>query len=124
MYEIMMEDSFAAAHQLIRYHGPCEQLHGHTWKVQIFIEGAKLNDQGLLMDFRQVKKVFCAILEKFDHQCLNKLKIFKNISPTSENVARLIYDMVKVKLRGRKAIFIKQVTVYESEKTSASYGEG
>jgi len=124
MYKIMVEDSFAAAHQLIGYHGPCEQLHGHTWKVQLFIEGAKLNDQGLLIDFRQVKKVFSAVLEKFDHQCLNKLKVFKNISPTSENVARLIHDTVKVKFRGRKAIFIKQVTVFESEKTSASYREG
>ena len=48
MYELMVEETFDAAHALRGYEGPCENLHGHTWKVQVFLEGDKLNNIGLL----------------------------------------------------------------------------
>ncbi|MFH0886727.1 MAG: 6-carboxytetrahydropterin synthase QueD [bacterium] len=123
MYELMVEGTFDAAHQLMGYKGPCENLHGHTWKAQIYLQGDKLGDQNMLLDFKKVKKMLGRVLDKFDHQCLNKLKTFRSLSPTSENVARIIYESVKAKLRKEKHVKISRVTVYESEITSATYWE-
>ena len=85
MYEIMVEDTFDAAHQLVGYNGPCENLHGHGWKVQVHISGNKLNDQGMLVDFKEIKADLNQILSKLDHSNLNDLPEFKKTNPTSEN---------------------------------------
>ena len=123
MYELMVEGNFDAAHQLMGYKGPCENLHGHTWKAQIYLQGSKLGKQDMLMDFKKVKKMLAEVLDIFDHQCLNKLAAFKTLSPTSENVARTIYGSIKDKMRKEKNVILHKVTVYESEITSATYWE-
>ena len=119
MYEIMVEDTFDAAHQLIGYSGPCEKLHGHGWKVQAYIYSDKLNKLGMLVDFRKIKKVLKKILSKIDHQNLNKLASFKKENPTSENMAKYIFNELTKKLK--KGTLITKVTVYESPTSCASY---
>jgi 6-pyruvoyltetrahydropterin/6-carboxytetrahydropterin synthase len=119
MYELMVEESFAAAHQLIGYEGPCENLHGHTWKVQIILSGSKLNELGMLMDFKEIKANLSFIISKLDHKNLNVLPNFKQVNPTSENVAEYIYGELSKKL-GKKAS-LEKVTVFESPTTSATY---
>lgn len=118
MYEIMIEDSFDAAHALRGYQGPCENLHGHTWKVQIFLGGDELNKIGLLEDFKIIKKALKQILAEFDHKYLNELKIFKTENPSSENLARIIFEKMK-----KKNKLTSKVTVWESITTCASYGK-
>jgi 6-pyruvoyltetrahydropterin/6-carboxytetrahydropterin synthase len=116
MYELMVEDTFDAAHALRGYNGPCENLHGHTWKVQVFLGGETLNKLGLLEDFKVIKKTLKAILAEFDHGYLNELKVFKDQNPSSENLARIIYKKLKSKIATTS-----KVTVFESPSTSASY---
>lgn len=116
MYELMVEDTFDAAHALRGYEGPCENLHGHTWKVQVFIKGDKLNNIGLLADFRDIKKALRNILAEFDHKHLNELKLFKLENPSSENLAKIIFEKMKTKIK-----FTGKVTVWESATSSASY---
>jgi len=116
MYELMVEDTFDAAHALRGYDGPCENLHGHTWKVQVFLAGENLNKLGLLEDFKTIKKTLKAILADFDHGHLNELKQFKIENPSSENIARFIFNAAKDKIPS-----ITKVTVWESSATSASY---
>jgi len=116
MYEIMVEDTFASAHQLVGYEGPCENMHGHTWKVQIFLSGEKLNKLGMLFDFKEAKKVLKNIVAEFDHKNLNELPEFTKNNPTAENIAKTIYD----KITSNK-LLVNKVTVWESETTCATY---
>ena len=113
----MVENTFDAAHQLVGYDGPCEQLHGHTWKVQIHIKSDKLNKLGMVMDFKEIKKLLQSAIAKLDHTNLNGIAYFKKVNPTSENVAKYIFDQIS------KKADVTKVTVYESPITCASYTE-
>ncbi|OGC14007.1 6-carboxytetrahydropterin synthase QueD [candidate division WOR-1 bacterium RIFOXYC2_FULL_37_10] len=119
MYELMAEETFDAAHALRGYKGSCENLHGHTWRVQIFLKGEELNNIGLLVDFREIKNKLKAVVDEFDHKNLNDLKDFKVINPSSENIARIIFEKLKTSL-----IQLEKVTVWESATTCASYQRG
>ena len=118
MFELMVEDNFHAAHALREYEGPCENLHGHTWKVQVFLQGEKLNKIGLLEDFRNIKNALKEVLTEFDHTLLNDLKQFQADNPSSENLARIIYAKMK-----KKTELVNKVAVWESQNASAAYWE-
>ena len=119
MYELMVETDFSAAHQLRGYKGSCERLHGHNWKVQVFLEGEELDETGMLIDFKEIKKKTDKLMEKLDHQYLNELPKFGKINPTTENIAKYIFGELSKKINN-----IKKVTVWESEKSCASYIKG
>ncbi len=123
MFEISAEDSFASAHQLVGYEGPCENLHGHTWKVKVALKGEKLDDLGMLFDFKQVKMLLKEILSEFDHKNLNEMCYFKDDNPTAENIAKTIFSLFGDKMKGiwPAGTGLSQVTVWESEKTCATY---
>ena len=116
MFELMVEDAFDAAHALRRYEGPCENLHGHTWKVQVFLKGNKLNKLGLLEDFKSIKKELSRVLSAFDHKLINDVPPFGKKNPTSENLAETIFKRIKKSFKN-----LSKVTVWESGATNASY---
>lgn len=118
MYEIKVESSFSAAHNLRNYHGKCESLHGHNWRVEAVFAYRSLGKDGMAVDFKDVKILLKNILEKFDHSYLNELDCFKKLNPTSENVARLIYDYIKKKNRN-----IEFISVWENDTSCATYRE-
>ncbi|MDP2941456.1 MAG: 6-carboxytetrahydropterin synthase QueD [Candidatus Omnitrophota bacterium] len=118
MYSIKVEADFSSAHNLRGYKGKCEGLHGHNWKVEAVVTGGKLDKTGMLMDFKLLKDKLNAVLEKLDHQYLNRLPDFKKSNPTSENICRYIYN--RLKARGIK---LKSITVWESENSAATYEE-
>src|SRR4029079_13876216 len=87
MYEVMIEEEFSAAHALRGYKGKCENLHGHNYKVQVYVRGAQLDHIGMLVDFTQLKAVTRDLIRSLDHQHLNELKPFDNeINPSAENL--------------------------------------
>ena len=120
MYELMVEESFDAAHALRGYEGPCENLHGHTWKVQVFLKGKKLDKIGLLEDFKSIKSELKEVLAEFDHKLLNDLKPFDAENPSSENLAAFIYEQMLTKLPG-EPVTLACVEVWESPQTGVSY---
>ena len=117
MYQLTVKGDFAASHSLRDYEGKCKNLHGHTWKVDIVFSGKDLNSTGMLVDFKEIKSSLKAILEKLDHQHLNDLEPFGKINPTSENIAKFIFD----KLFQENICAVEKVTVWESENASATY---
>lgn len=119
-YQIEVTDNFSAAHQLRGYKGKCEHLHGHNWKVTITLSANKLDETGLAMDFGDVKKILSEILQKLDHSFLNEHPHFKEVNPSSENIARYIYNSARSLIPGKK-IKVEKVAVWESEKTRAVY---
>lgn len=120
MYELKVITQFAAAHQLRNYTGKCERLHGHNWKVEVILRGEKLNNTGLLIDFKEVKEATDRILEELDHSFLNELPQFKDQNPSSENIAVYIFENLSSKLNNNQ-IKVSKVTAWESDSASASY---
>ncbi len=119
-YLIEVTDTFSAAHQLRGYRGKCEHLHGHNWKVTITLSAKKLDATGLAIDFTEVKRMLSGILQKLDHAFLNETPYFKKLNPSSENIARHIYESAR-SLIPKKKVAVKSVAVWESEKTRAVY---
>ena len=98
MYELMIESKFAAAHQLRGYQGKCEKLHGHNWRVTIAVTAERLDDIGLAIDFHDLKKSLRDVLDQLEHTFLNDIFPFTQINPSSENLAKWIYDTMTKKV--------------------------
>jgi 6-pyruvoyltetrahydropterin/6-carboxytetrahydropterin synthase len=123
MYEISIQTSFSAAHRLRNYQGDCEALHGHNWKVQVTVQSRTLNDIGLAIDFKTLKKITGETLDRMDHACLNDIAPFCDINPSSENIARVLYEEMKTSIAACGVSLLK-ISVWESDNAWASYFEG
>lgn len=122
MFELDICKEFSAAHSLKGYNGDCSLLHGHNWKVQVFIRSEELDSVGIAVDFKVLKKELDAILKELDHKHLNELPIFQDRNPTSEHLAMYIYKRLSATVNDGKAI-VSRVRVCESEHSGASYFE-
>ena len=113
----MVEDHFSSAHYLTHYEGNCENMHGHNFKVQVFVKGTQLDEAGLLADFKILKKDLKSLLDTIDHRVLNDLVPF---NPTSELMAKYLYENFQEKLTSATA-HVSKVVVWESDKACAAY---
>jgi 6-pyruvoyltetrahydropterin/6-carboxytetrahydropterin synthase len=120
LYEVTIKQSFSAAHMLNEIGGRCEKLHGHNFVVEISICSNVLSVEGILIDFRILKQWTDEILKEFDHKYLNDISYFKDTSPSSENVARYIYDRISEKVK-ESNLDVSRVTVWESADARVSY---
>ena len=120
MYQLFVEEHFDAAHRLRNYHGKCENLHGHRFKVGARLEAAKLDDTGLAYDFAQLKHYLREILTRFDHAYLNDLPPFDKIEPSCENLAATIYNELQPHL-SEPPVTLTYVEVWESPTSGAAY---
>src|SRR5579864_2520936 len=121
MYQIMIEERFSAAHQLRDKDGKSESLHGHNWKVQAEVVAKTVDETGLVLDFRKLKGVLQRIVAPFEHVHLNEVEPFNQQNPSSENIARWIYDRLAEAFPG-KSVRVARVVVWESEDAGAAYG--
>lgn len=110
---------FSSAHNLRNYHGNCENLHGHNWKVEAFLESKELDEDGILVDFKVLKRELKNILSNLDHKYINEIDYFNEVNPTSENIACYIYNELKKVFGG----MVAKVIVWESENSAAEYYE-
>jgi len=92
MFEVSVEDTFAAGHALRGYRGKCENPHGHNYKVQITLAGDSLDPIGLLYDFKDLKAAMGEVVDRLDHQYLNDIAPFQEQNPSAENMARYFYQ--------------------------------
>ena len=120
MYRVSVQQHFDAAHYLRGYGSKCEELHGHRFQVKVTVEAQGLNDIGLAFDFAELKKLLQEILSRFDHVCLNEIKPFDEINPSSENIALTIYQELHARLKG-KPISLSSVEVCESPESCVTY---
>ena len=120
MYELKIVTDFAAAHRLNNFYGKCESLHGHNWKVELFLRGDRLNEAGLVRDFGVVKAKAREVLAELDHQYLNDLPAFSQQNPSSENLARYLYERLGTALNDG-SVQVSRVSVWESDSSCASY---
>lgn len=120
MYEVTIKKSFSAAHLLKEIGGKCEELHGHNFLAEISVSADSLNSEGLLIDFRVVKRWTDEVLEALDHKYLNGLDFFNGRNPSSEAIALFLYERIGEKALQAK-VTLSKVTVWESENSCVTY---
>ena len=121
MFEVRVEDDFAAAHFLRDYHGKCEALHGHNYKVFVHVRGAALNEGGMLFDFTQLKAALKKVLAALDHTNLNDNPFFDQ-NPSAERIALYICQNVQAELDAQKKdVRLYSVDVFETDRNRATY---
>ena len=123
MYEIEVRSAFEAAHRLPGYDGKCARLHGHNWEVVAIVRGDKLDEIGMLIDFKIIKAELKKVLDEFDHRFLNELGIFAEENPTAENLARKIYKKLAAAEIFSGAAKLYAVKVFESPNSCVTYYE-
>ncbi len=120
MYEVTIIKSFSAAHLLAQIGGKCEELHGHNFRVEVTVTAPDLNESGLLIDFRAVKKWLNVILDQMDHKHLNELPYFAGINPSAENIAKFISEKMESEAK-KVSVKVIKVKVWESENAAVTY---
>ena len=123
MYEVTVEDSFAAGHYLRNYRGKCENPHGHNYKVRVTLAGEQLDKAGLLIDFKDLRDVMKQVIDRLDHRMLNDLDPFTVLNPSAENLAKYFFDEANGRLRSTTngRVGVKTVTIFETDTTTATY---
>ncbi len=121
MFNLQYSTSFSAAHLLKNYEGDCCRLHGHNWKVSVIVQTPELDEIGIGIDLKQLKKITNNFLERYDHRFLNEIPEFRDINPTSENMARFFFKEMKKLFQ--EPVLLKKIIISESDKYAVSYEE-
>ena len=121
MFEVTVEQTFAAGHALRNYRGKCENVHGHNYRVQVTVEGEQLDSIGLLVDFVELKRAMKAVIEYLDHRFINDLEPFDKTNPSAENIAKYFHDRISESLTTETPVRLSQVKVWETDTSSAVY---
>lgn len=123
MYELTVIVEFEAAHRIVDYPGKCNRLHGHNWSVEVTVKGKNLNELGMLIDFKELKKEVNKTIDKLDHFYLNELDSFVEDNPTAENIAKYIYEQLEISPLFVNDIKVKMIKVWESPKSAVTYSK-
>jgi 6-pyruvoyltetrahydropterin/6-carboxytetrahydropterin synthase len=122
VFEVYVKTHFSAAHRLCGYDGDCARVHGHNWMVEVYVKCHDLNEIGIGIDFRDIKSAVKTVLSRMDHTDLNDLPAFKDINPTSENIARFLYGELSQMLN-TEMLKVSKVKVCETPGAGAFYWE-
>jgi 6-pyruvoyltetrahydropterin/6-carboxytetrahydropterin synthase len=119
MFEVSVQQVFAAAHALRGYKGKCENLHGHNYRVEVTVAGERLNEIGLLADFVDIKRVMKHVIDRLDHTNLNETPPFDTLNPSAENIAQYFAEQVQAGMDS--GVRVSQVKVWETDTSVAVY---
>jgi 6-pyruvoyltetrahydropterin/6-carboxytetrahydropterin synthase len=122
MYTIRVESGFAAAHFLRDYKGKCEKLHGHNYKVRVYVKGKRLNEGGMLFDFSEMKRGLGELVQKLDHGLLNDIPEFQD-NPSAERIAKYLFNAILSSSILPESARLDAVEVFESDTSMARYEE-
>ncbi|MEE9492374.1 MAG: 6-carboxytetrahydropterin synthase QueD [Gammaproteobacteria bacterium] len=122
IYTLKIITDFASAHTLSNYPGACSQMHGHNWKVEVEVEATELDNVGMGIDFKVIKRATRDLAKQLDHRYLNDLEPFKSVNPTAENIAAYFYRSLSRQLNS-STIRVDSVTLWETERACVRYAE-
>jgi 6-pyruvoyltetrahydropterin/6-carboxytetrahydropterin synthase len=122
MYEVTATLVISASHRLRGYEGKCENVHGHNYKIEATVAAEELDGTGLAVDFKVLKEHLHKVAGKFDHSDLNQHDEFRQVNPSSENLARVVFSGLKASMQGL-AVKVVRVSVWESEGSYVTYLE-
>lgn len=113
---------FASAHSLRGYPGDCAKLHGHNWKIEVEVIGHELNEIGMLIDFKEIKRHAKAVIDELDHSFLNDHPHFQELNPTAEHIAQYIYRTLQNRIASNQ-LNMHRLTVWENDRNCVIYSE-
>ena len=115
--KIVQAFTFEAAHRLPKVPDGhrCARIHGHSYRVELELDGPVDPRTGWVVDFFDVELAFAPLLERLDHHCLNEVEGLEN--PTAEHIAIWIWDRARPSLP-----LLSRVTVHETPYSRAEYG--
>lgn len=113
---------FAAAHTLQGYPGDCAKLHGHNWKIEVEVKGTQLNEIGIIVDFKDIKRHAKEVIKELDHSYLNDHPHFAQKNPTAENIACYLYQEIAQRIQS-PAVSMHSLTVWENDRNCVTYSE-
>ncbi len=122
VYEVYIQTHFSAAHSLKGYSGDCARTHGHNWIIDVYVRCKELDDIGIGVDFRDIKQSVKEVLKGLDHFNLNELPAFEEVNPTSENIAKFLYQELGKKLNS-DIVRISKIKASETPGAGALYWE-
>ncbi len=123
-WRLRVSSDFSSSHQLRHYEGKCENMHGHNFTVEIDVVGKTLDPQlGILMDFKELRRLLKEVTDKLDHRHLNDLPEFAEQNPSSELLARHVFRCLKG-LLAPYPVRLVEVMVSEKKRSRAYYSEG
>jgi len=114
---------FAAAHRLHGYDGDCARLHGHNWKVEVMVEGEQLDEVGMVIDFKEIKRHAKAVVAELDHTYLNDHPAFQDHNPTAEHIAAFLFERLAKRIDTPQRR-VSAVTVWENERNCVTFSAG
>ncbi|MDD2717458.1 MAG: 6-carboxytetrahydropterin synthase QueD [Candidatus Wallbacteria bacterium] len=124
MYTLKIKEKFSAAHFLPGYPHECRRMHGHNFFVEAFVQGNTLDEFGILIDFKELKKIVISAISDYDHFLLNDLADFKELSPSSENISRICYSKINLLIQQKYPdCKLVSVRIWESENCYVEYCE-
>ena len=121
-YTLKVVSDFASAHTLRGYPGACSRMHGHNWKVETEIEASNLDETGMAIDFKTIRKATIELTDKLDHRYLNEIAPFDTINPTAENIAATIFEGLS-KTLNTDSVRVIAITLWETERACVRYTE-
>ena len=122
MFELKVITRFAAAHQLRMVAKKCENLHGHNWKIEAEVQASELDEVGMAIDFKVVKRATKKVTDELDHGYLNDIPPFDSINPTAENIAAYIYRRLGEEINEPR-VHVHAITIWETERACVRYTE-
>jgi 6-pyruvoyltetrahydropterin/6-carboxytetrahydropterin synthase len=123
MYEVFIKTHFSSAHYLRNYPGNCEHLHGHNWDVEVVVGARELDSIDVALDFRALKRIVAEVMAELDHRNLNEHPAFRQRNPSSELLARYIYEQVKKAISSYPGVEMRRVQVCETSSSGVIYFE-
>ncbi len=121
-YTLKVVSDFASAHTLRGYPGQCSRMHGHNWKVEAEVEATTLDDTGMAIDFKEIRRQVKSITDRLDHYYLNEIPPFDDINPTAENIAAYLYRELAEAIE-RPGLKVAAITLWETERACVRYSE-
>ena len=122
MFKLVVKKEFSSAHILNGHPGDCKRMHGHNWLVEAEVQGNNINEIGMVIDFKDIKKNLKAIIAKLDHQFLNDLEPFIHDNPTAENISKYIYKELSKNINTDN-IKVSEIKLWETKNSAVTYTE-
>jgi 6-pyruvoyltetrahydropterin/6-carboxytetrahydropterin synthase len=117
MYKLIVTSKFSAAHRLVNYPGVCANIHGHNWTVKVTVSAPEVDEDGMVVDLVELKKHIDDCVQQFDHKIINDVPPFDRLNPTSENMAKYLYDYVNERIN----VHVESVEVAEVDEYAVMY---
>ena len=124
-YTVFKEFAFAAGHFIPDHPGKCRNMHGHNYRVRVFLRADELDRIGMVYDFAHLKAMMNDAVGDFDHQVINDIPPFDTLSPTAENMAAYVFERTATLLaddaEAADRVSVVRVELWENDTSCAIY---